>query len=33
METLGYITDMSKRHDARMWSMDYNIFRFMYKNI
>ena len=29
----GYITDISKCHDAGMWIMDQNIFRFMFKNI
>ena len=29
----GYITDMSKCHGAGVWSMDYNILRFMFKNI
>ena len=33
VESLGYIIDISKCHGVGVWSIDYNILRFMFKNI
>ena len=32
-KSLGHVTDVSKYHNSGKWSMDYNILRFMLKNI
>ena len=32
-KSMGYVTDVSKYHNAGKWSMDLKILRFMFKNI